>query len=115
MDFLEKLELEFQPTFDVRVRQIIIEQTPIYAAKYPFVGKITVGMGTVAVSDKDGVSMHSVNWKDHDSRNPKDDDVIFDRIQTERQLADADEFIVFLTQVQYSKLCSFCPDDIIFC
>lgn len=114
MELLEKIELEFQPAFDARVRQIIAEQTTIYAAKYPFVGKITVGMGAVAVDDKDGVIMHEINWEDHNRRNPKDDDGIFEQIQSERQSACDDEFIAFLRQVQSSRLCSFCPEDILF-
>lgn len=113
MNFLESLEIEFQPAFDARVRQIIAEQTPVYAAKYPFVGKITVGMGAVAVDDKDGIIMHETNWADHNKRNPNDDDEIFDQIQAEREAANDDEFIVFLQKVQSSRLCSFCPDDIL--
>lgn len=114
MNFLRQIIDEFQPAFDARVRQVIAEQTPIYAAKYPFVGKITVGMGTVAVDDKDGIIMHYVNWADHDKRNPNDDDEIFNKIQSERQAAAEDDFILFLVQVQYSPLCSFCPEDILF-
>ena len=114
MDILEKLEIEFQPAFDARVRQIIAEQTPIYAAKYPFVGRITIGMGTVAVDDKDGIIMHEINWTDHDKRNPEGLDEIFVQIQVERSAASDDAFIVFLQQVQSSRFCSFCPDNIVF-
>lgn len=114
MDILKKIEIEFQAAFDARVRQIVAEQTPLYAAKYPFVGRITVGMGAVSVDDKDGIIMHEINWLDHDKRNPQGLDEIFAKIQAERSAADNDPFIVFLRQVQSSRFCSFCPDDIIF-
>jgi hypothetical protein len=114
MDILEKLEIEFQPAFDARVKQIIAEQIPIYADKYPFVGKIHVGMGAVAVDDRDGVIMHDDNWPDHNKRNPKDIDSIYEQIVAERKAASEDEFIVFLQQVQGSRFCGSCPDDIVF-
>ena len=114
MSILEKIELEFTPAIGARVRQIIAEQTPIYGAKYPFVGLINIGMGTCGVYDKDGIIMHEVNWQDHDRRNPNDDDDIFEQIQAERQAADDDEFISFLTEIQSVRMCSFCPGNIVF-
>lgn len=117
-ELIEKLELEFQPAFDARVRQIIAEQTITYTAKYPFVGKITVGMGTVAVDDKSGIIMHGINWDYYNERCEKenggaDSDDIFDEINAERAAANEDEFIRFLHHIQYHRLCSFCPEDIV--
>jgi hypothetical protein len=106
MTLFEKIEKEFTDAFNDRVLETIKEQIPIYSKKYPFVGKITIGMGGAAVDDRDGVIMHDMNWKDHDQRNPKGDDSIFNKIKAERDAAYNDEFIYFLRDIQFSDICT---------
>ena len=113
MTLLEKIELEFTPALNKRVLQEIKKQTVIYSQKYPFVGKLTIVMGAVAVCDRDGIIMHDTNWKDHDKRNPNGVDTIFDQIQSERQAASCDEFVQFLADIQYSRLCTIQVMDIL--
>jgi hypothetical protein len=121
MNLLENLEVEFQPKFEIfqlefnnRVKEIIAEQIPIYSAKYPFVGKITIGMGTVAVDDRDGIILHDTNWEDHDKRNPTNVDYIYDQNQSERDAANNDPFIIFLVELQTNDWCTYLPSEIIF-
>ena len=118
MKSIEQIELEFTPAFDARIREVIESQKPIYAKKYPFVGKIITGMGGVAVYDKDGVILFETNWPRLDAeiaeRSSEDEDDIFNENQKLREEAEEDDFIDFLREAHCHKLCSFCPEDIIF-
>lgn len=114
----EKLEKEFQPLFDKRVKEIIEKEKVEYSRKYPFVKEILIGMGSVVLIDRDGIYVNETNWFDYDKRLDADPDsdgeAIFYELQQKRDAAILDEFIQFLQDVHCSRFCDICPEDIIF-
>jgi len=117
MDLIERIELKVKKSFEIESLKQIEKGKKEYHNKYPFVKKIYCGMGGTLPVDADDISTFEINWKQLDkiiAENPKkDEDDLFDDHLEFRRKSYNDEFIMFLTNLQYHDL-GFCPNDIVF-
>ncbi len=112
---LDKINDKIRIDFENEAKKTIKTEIGKYKKKYPFVGFIKSGMGTVSVSDRDNIILHETNWKEVKKQSKKSnlsESAIFDKLEKQRELADNDEFICFLTNIQTHSI-GFCAVDMV--
>lgn len=104
MNPIDVLNDKFQPAFEKFAKKHIEKEAKKYHKKYPFVKRLSVGMGSASAIDADGVHCFDINWPALDAliaaEPERDEDEILEEHTQIRTEAEEDDFLTLLQQLQ---------------